>query len=464
MTDNQPPLEPTVPMHNQDAEEAILGSMFTYDTVFPELYPILQTNEFFFVRNGWIWEAARAVYERGEPVDNLTVTTELKARGQFEDIGGIAYISHLINSPYVDMWHAQSYAGLIKHMAARRQLLNAASEIANAAANANATTKDIVEHCEETLFNVTRTVQSKDGVGEVSAGQAAESVFDDLLAYTVDQREIRGYRTGVDALDKKLHGIQRGDLIALIGRSGSGKTTMMRQFIKSFAEQGLNVVVFPTEQTVAQYTTNLIGHILGVTLEDLHLGKVKGSELARAESIIKSWPLTFFDRTAPSPQQVVSFAREKVRQGRCDIVVVDGMNDMWVPGEIYNKTVECMNALHSLMRDGVPVVFTVQANRGPSDRKNKRPLMSDAQGGGVIEQKATRFLSLYRPAYDVETGEVEAAGRDVSPGYVELQILKDRFYDKQGTIIKSIWIPGKGFKDASAPEPQASYSGNGHGR
>lgn len=451
------PLEVTGPGPvSTEAEEVLLGTILDKPMVFAQVVHRLKAEHFYLLRHGLIFSAMLAIYDRDEDMHALVVINELRRAGTLDQVGGVAYIVRLQNAAQEEAY-ADVFAGLIFAAALRRELVKAAGVIANEAASGNRTIRDIAEIAEATIFEVTRQVGVEGGEGEISAARAIVSVSDRLLGYTQDRRDVRGYRTGIARLDKTLRGIVPGDLIGVIGRSGSGKTTLMCQFVLAAAEQGLNVVHFPTEQTVSQYITNLASHLLRLPLEAIYAGTVAPEDLLAAEACIKRWPVTFYDRTGPTPQQVTSFVREKIRQRRCDLVIVDGLSDMYVPkGDTWQKTVECMTALHSIMREGVPVIFSVQANRGPADRRNKRPLMSDAQGGGIIEQKVTRFLSLYRPGYDLEIGEIQSSDTtpNVDPNYVEIQVLKDRFFNKQGTVIKGIWVAGRGFQDASARLPQ----------
>ncbi len=461
---NQPDVQETKPEelgpNCVEAEEALLGAILNRPGIMTGVAARIRPEHFFMVRNALVYGAMLAVYDRDEDVHTLVVLNELRHAGLLDQIGGVAYLIRLENTNQ-DPAYADVFAGLVFAAALRRQLLDASKTIANEAATGQRPIRDIAELAEAAVFEVTRQVNPDGGEGEVSAAKAIALVSDQLLTYTQDRRDVRGYRTGIDRLDKVLHGVVNGDLIGVIGRSGSGKTTLMCQFTLAAVDQGLNVVHFPTEQTVGQYITNLASHLLKVPLEDIYEGRVDASDLLDAQQLIRQWSIAFYDRTGPSPQQVTSFVREKIRQRRCDLVIVDGLNDMYVPkGDTWQKTVECMTALHSIMREGVPVIFSVQANRGPADRRNKRPLMSDAQGGGIIEQKVTRFLSLYRPGYDLEVGEIQPSDStaDIDPRYVEIQVLKDRFFNKQGSVVKGIWIAGRGFQDASATLPERTYA------
>lgn len=451
-----------------EAEEAMLGMCLDDYQVFPLIAPIVAAPHFFLARHGYIFDAMRSLYDREEDVHMLAVIYELRRRGTFEEIGGVNYLTQLQNSPLNQQKElATVMGGLIFAAYLRRELIKACQDIAQHADKDNAVIGELVDYAEQRLFSVTRQLTGAGGEGEVSAGQVMNAVTDRLLTYAQDKQEIRGVRTGIPKLDRDLHGILPGDLVGVIGRSGAGKTTIMCQFAVAALEQGLHVVHFPTEQTVDQYMINLVSHLLKRPLDDFYAGRVPTKDILEAEQTIRAWPLTFYDRTSPSPQQVTAFVREKQRQHECDLVIVDGMSDMYSAArDTYQKTVECMTALHSLMRSGVPVLFSVQANRRPADRKEKRPLMADAQGGEIIGQKVTRFLSLYRPGYDVEIGELNADDlkERYDPNYVEIRILKDRFFNKQGATTKGIWIPGRGLQDASAQAPASYSGGNGYRR
>ena len=140
--------------HSVEAEEAVLGSVLLNSDSLFEVASFLQPDDFFIVRNSWVWEAILRLHERNEQIDYVTVVEELRQQGRLDDIGGAAYITYLINHTPASIY-AEAYGRIVERAAIRRRLLSAASEIAQLAHEESADINEVIDRAEASLFSVT---------------------------------------------------------------------------------------------------------------------------------------------------------------------------------------------------------------------------------------------------------------------------------------------------------------------
>ncbi len=145
---------PTQPPHSVEAEEAVLGSILINPDALFDVASFLQPEDFYIVRNGWVWEAISNLQERGEQIDYLTVIEELRTQGRLEEVGGPAYITYLINHTPATIY-TETYGRVVERAALRRRMLKAASQIAQFAHEENTDIGDVIDRSEAALFQVT---------------------------------------------------------------------------------------------------------------------------------------------------------------------------------------------------------------------------------------------------------------------------------------------------------------------
>lgn len=282
----------------------------------------------------------------------------------------------------------------------------------------------------------------------ISISEVASTAKDRAIAWATDPRDIRGYRTGIEELDSALSGILENDIVIILGRTGGGKSTFCTQVLCEIATQ-TRLLAFTTEMTPEWYLHRIASYKIGVNSKDIFTGKLgQDNRLLNAYDSAGQWPIDFYKHDNPTPDLIIRKA-EQARERGAKGIILDSLNNVYTPGRsVYDGTKDTMAALRHIARGlGMFVIATCQANRGPSDRANKEPLLSDAQGGGVIEQDATRFLTIYRPGYDIETRQVKADIADpIDPRVAYLTVVKDRMFSAQGKRIETLWEAGRGYQ------------------
>jgi replicative DNA helicase len=425
----------------------------------PALVGYLEVTDFHLLRHQWIYAAMIAIHERSEEIDNVTVAAELDRQGRLQQIGK-PYLSQIANRCEDSLMY-YAYACHIRRYSAQRQELNLMQQIGPAIVAGKRAEVDELNAKLDTLHK--RMNLPNEGMTD------NEDISDLLLEWYADPQEIRGYRTGLHDLDIEMGGLDKGELLILLGYTGSGKSTLMMQFAFEFCQQGRGLII-PTEMTVAQWKLRMVAYELGCDYMDLYLGKFRNiNRLMECAAYIEGLPIEWFKNGSPTPAQIQATVRSIDRAQGCDWVIVDGVNDITVPGaEGPAITATAVTCLHEIARSGKVVACTAHMNRDSKTRGNKSPNPRDAFGSSRVEQLASRILTLWRPGHLVETGEAEEMPEDYTdPNVAKIKLAKSRFgkTGKEVEVMFSKNAEGRhGFWPVRKEKVDFSWmNGNGHG-
>ncbi len=205
--------------YSQEAEEATIGAILVNSVTYFAVAAFLNAEDFFILRHRYIWESLTRLHERGEPIDYLTVTQELKDTGRLAEIGGPAYLTQLINTTPTSV-HAEVYGKLVERAATRRRLMAASDEIKALALNEELTVEQVIADAESRLFDVTERKLTKE---LIPMREAVSDYFDRIEYLMANRNAPLGVPSGFKDLDKLLGGFQKSDLIIFAGRPGMGK-------------------------------------------------------------------------------------------------------------------------------------------------------------------------------------------------------------------------------------------------
>ncbi len=212
----------TVP-NNIEAEEAVLGALLIDPEAIYRVVPFLQMDDFYLQKHRWVYEAMLRVHERRDPIDFLTLTSELAQQDRLDTVGGDAFISQLI-SAVPSAISVEAYGRLVEQTAVRRRLLDVASDIARLAYDESLAVDQVVDHSEKALFGVSqkRTTRGLQPIQEI-----VPRYYDHIEALYAHRGELMGVPSGFHDLDHILGGFQKSDLLILAARPGVGKTSLM---------------------------------------------------------------------------------------------------------------------------------------------------------------------------------------------------------------------------------------------
>ena len=397
----------TVP-HNVEAEEAVLGSLLIDPEAIFRVSPFLKPDDFYIVKNGWVYDVVLGLHERRQPSDFVTVCDELENREQLEEVGGPAYISSLINTVPTSI-HVEAYGHIVERTALRRRLISAAGQIAGFAYEEDQNVDEVIDRSEAVLFSISQRRVSRD---LVPIKQVLADYYD-RIAYLYEHRgEPLGIPTGFIDLDKLLGGLQRSDLIIIAARPGVGKTSMLLGVALTAARKyKQKVAIFSLEMSNEQLVQRLMSSETGIDSQRLRLGDLQESEWPKFVEVAGrlSDAMLFIDDTPGiSALQLRTKARRLHAEYGLDLIMVDYLQLMSGDLRSENRVQEISyisRALKGLARElNVPLIAASQLSRAVEQRHDKKPILSDLRESGSIEQDADVVMFIYRDEmYNPET-------------------------------------------------------------
>lgn len=437
MTTDNIPVSSQMAPHSQEAEEAVLGSVLINPDAFYEVAAFLIAEDFFLLRNSWVWEAMVRLNERSEVIEYLTVIEELRSQGRLNDIGGAAYITYLISNTPTSI-HAEAYGRLVQRAAIRRRLLEAAEEINTIARQEDADINEVIDRAEGTLFRVTEQRSRKD---LISMQQALSDYYYRIEYLYTNQDEKLGVPTGFMALDNLLGGFQKGDLIIIAARPGVGKTSLMLNMAMNATRSKARVAVFSLEMSTEQLIQRLVATETRINQQKLRLGQLNEHEwdlFVEATGSLGGLKMFLDDTPALSVMQLRTKCRRLYRESGLDLVIVDYLQLMTTGGRVdgTNRVQEISHIsrnLKEIAREiNVPIVAGAQLSRAVEQRTDKRPVLSDLRESGSIEQDADVVMFIYRDEMYNENTErpneadiIVAKHRNGPTGQIELFFNKE---------------------------------------
>lgn len=388
--------------HSVEAEEAVLGSILINPDALFEVLSFLRSEDFFIVRHAWIWEAILKLHERRDPIDYLTVVTELEQMGRLAEIGGAAYILSLINKTPSAL-NVEGYGRIVERMAIRRRLIEAAGQVARAAHSEETNIEEVINQAERAIFEVTERRLTRE---LVPVKDVVSDYFDHVSFMARHQEMVMGVPTGFTDLDRLLGGMQKSDLIIIAARPGMGKSSMLNTILLNAARLQQRVALFSLEMSNEQLVQRFISAETRIPSHKLREGRLDEkdwAEFVKATEHISSLPIYLDDTPALSTQELRTKARRLFYEYGLDLIMVDYLQLMTTPFRTDNRVQEISyisRALKQLARElNVPVVAAAQLSRAVEQRNDKRPLLSDLRESGSIEQDSDVVIFIYRDAY-----------------------------------------------------------------
>ena len=394
MTD---PLTP--PLHSLEAEQAVLGGVMLDALRFDDAADVLVGDDFYRADHRTIWCALCALQTDRQPLDVLTVSEWLQARGEL-DAGGLQYLATMARDT-PSAANVSAYAQIVRDRSVRRQMLAAAQRIGTLAAEASDTPAALGE-AQAMLLALSETSAAATR-GPVLAREALRSYIEELDARHERGGAIAGEATGLEDLDRAVNGLEPGRLYVVAGRPAMGKSVLGLQIAASFAVRGLSTLVFSAEMPTAECLGRLVsslgqidhGRVQSARLEDADWGRLTTACVRLSEAA-----LAFDDSESLTITELRARARRHKRQHGLALVVVDHLGLLRGEGRTENRTQEVGTISRGLKRMAkelhIPVIALCQLNRGLEARADKRPLMADLRESGDIEQDADVVAMLYR--------------------------------------------------------------------
>ena len=440
-----------IPPQALELEEAVLGAMLIDKKGVDEVIDILQPDAFYKTAHQKIFEAIFQLFQDSQPVDLLTVSSELRKKGKLETVGGEFYLVQL-SQRVASSAHIEFHARIILQKFIQRSLIKISNEIIESSYKESTDVFDLLDEAESKLYDITQGNIKKSSESAQSLVIEAKKRIEEI-----SKRDgLSGVSTGFEKLDKLTSGWQPSDLIIIAARPGMGKTALTLSMARNIAvTKQIPVAFFSLEMSSVQLITRLISAETGLSSEKLRTGKladhewqqlnVKVTDLEKAPLFIDDTPsLSIFDLRAK--------ARRLSSQHGIKLIVVDYLQLMTAgtstkSGNREQEISTISRNLKALAKElNIPVIALSQLSRAVETRGGtKRPMLSDLRESGAIEQDADIVSFIYRPEY-YNIDEWDDDERSPSEGQAELIVAKHRNGGLDNIRLKFIGHLGK-FED-----------------
>ena len=402
-----------IPPHSIEAEQAVLGGIFLDKEAWLNVVERLRETDFYRKDHQIIFHAIAALESDGQPFDLVTVAEWLETHQQLDEAGGLSYLAAIAeNTPSAA--NITAYADIVRKRSVLRQLIHATTDITETVFNPMGRASDeILDFAEQTIFEIAE---------QENRGRKGFKPIKDLLVTALDRIDelfhknspITGVATGFDDFDQRTAGLQRSDLIIVAGRPSMGKTAFAVNIAEHAAiKDKMSVAVFSMEMPGEQLAMRMMSSLGRIDQHKVRTGKLNDDDwprLTSAVELMKDARLMIDDTPALTPAELRARCRRISREQTLDLIVVDYLQLMQVPGTMENRATEISEISRSLKAMAkelnVPVVALSQLNRSLEQRPNKRPVMSDLRESGAIEQDADLIVFIYRDeVYDPDSAD-----------------------------------------------------------
>ncbi len=411
------------------AERAVLGAIIMDNSVLSDVAEVVIADDFSNQAHGQIFAAMLALDGRQERVDPLTISEELKTKGQLASVGGPTYLSQLDQMvPFSN--NAVDYARIIKNQSTRRLLALAGREILELASQETGEVLELLDEAERKVFQIAEKRRAGDLIVMSELMEPALTLLDQMKK---NASGITGTSTGFIDLDNQLTGLHGGELIILAARPGIGKTSLaMNIALHVAAKEEKAVAVFSLEMPSVQLVTRLLATHAKVDMKKLRGGRLSPADEERIQqSAAELFNLKFFvdDSGGLSSFDLRAKARRlKQKEGTMGLIVIDYLQLMHQKGKVESRQLEVSEisrALKQLAKElDVPIIALSQLNRKVEERKGGKPMLSDLRESGAIEQDADVVMFIHREDEGEEGEAPPTTARSAIP--VELIIAKQR--------------------------------------
>jgi len=412
-----------LPPQNLEAEQSILGAVLIDNDALPKTLEIIDPEDFYKISHRKIFCAMSELFERNEPIDLITLTDYLKKKDELEPVGGLSYLSSLVNMVPTAA-NIKYHSHIVRERALVRGLLRSANEIASKVYEDNLDAEDLVDYAEKSIFDISdkRVKASFSRLKDV-----IKSSFE-MIEHLYDRKEtITGVPSGFKDLDNYTTGFQRGDLIVVGGRPSMGKTAFALNVAQHVGlEMKEPVAIFSLEMAKEQLAFRMLCAEAMVNANDVRKGFIKKEDwhkLTSAASKLTGAPVFIDDSSGITALELRAKARRLKMEHGLSLVIVDYLQLMRGKGSFERREQEISDisrSLKALAKElSVPVIAVSQLNRSVESRRPPKPMLADLRESGAIEQDADVILFLYRD-------EIYNKDNPANKGKAEIDIAKQR--------------------------------------
>jgi replicative DNA helicase len=396
------------PPHDIAAEQCVLGGMLLSRDAISDVIETIQPRDHYRPAHQIVHEVVLDLYGRGEPADAVTVAAELTRRGELSRVGGADYLHTLIASVPTAA-NAGYYARIVRERAMLRRLVEVGTRIVQLGYAGDGDADELVDQAQAEVYAVTDRRTSEDylPLSEIMPG-----ALDEIEAIGSRGGGMTGVPTGFADLDALTNGLHPGQMIVIAARPALGKSTLALDLARAATvKHQMATVIFSLEMSRNEITMRLLSAEARIPLHTMRTGQLNDDDwtrLARRMSEVADAPLFIDDSPNMSMMEIRSKCRRLKQRHDLRMVIIDYLQLMSSPKRVENRQQEVSEMSRSLKLLAkeleVPVIAVSQLNRGPEQRTDKRPMLSDLRESGSIEQDADMVILLHREdAYERES-------------------------------------------------------------
>lgn len=427
-----------IPPQNLEAEMALIGSLLIDRELMPAVSELVTATDFYSHINEAIFAALTQLYEKGEPLDKISLVEELRTRNQLDRIGGPAYLSALMET-IPTAASAEYYAKIIREKALLRSLIHAGTQVTGYGFEGEDDVEGALDSAEQVVYEVGRR-QSRGEFTPIT--KLLRSTFEQIDRLSQQTGERTGITTGFRDIDQYTAGFQPGNFIILAARPAMGKTSMALNMAAATAkEDGKPVGVFSLEMTNDELVSRLLCSEARIDAQQMRKGNLRPDDwekISYAMGVLAETPIYIDDTGTVTVSELRSRCRRLQAAEGLGAVFIDYLQLVRpsAASKSTNRNEELSEICRTLKATAkelkIPIVALAQLNRAVEQRQDKRPMLADLRDSGAIEQEADIVTFLYRDAYyNPETAEgdmtefIIAKQRNGPTGMVKLRFLKE---------------------------------------
>jgi replicative DNA helicase len=410
---------------NIEAERSVLGAVLMDNHALNAAIEKLRPDDFFLDQHRRIFIQMIELGEAQQSIDLVTLSEQLRRKGELEAAGGPAYIAQLVDGmPRVS--HLEHHARIVKEKALLRNLIHSTHAIQQTALDAEEDADAILDQAESSIFQL---AEDRVRQGLVSMKSVVDENFEKLEKIITEGKRITGLATGYAQLDGLTSGLQPSELIVLAARPSVGKTALALNLAENIGlRQNIPLAIFSLEMSKESLLMRLlasVGRVDGHKFRTGHLSKEDWRGMTQSLGDLSQSPIWIDDSGSATVSEIGAKSRRLMRDRGLSMIIIDYLQLIAGRGRFSNRNEEVSSitrGLKGLAKElKIPVLVLSQLTRAP-EREERSPQLSDLRESGAIEQDADTVLFIHRPNLFKKKGEVT----DEERAQTELKIAKQR--------------------------------------
>lgn len=388
------------PPNDIAAEQSVLGAMLLSKDAIADVVETLRADDFYRPSHTTLYDVILDLYGRGEPADAVTVASELTKVGEISRVGGASYL-HTLVSMVPTAANANYYARIVREQAILRRLVTAGTRIVHMGYSGQGEVDDVVDRAQAEVYEVTERRTSED---YAPLSDIMQGTLNEIEAISNRDGEMVGVPTGFAELDSLTNGLHPGQLVILAARPALGKSTLGLDICRNASiKHGITSVIFSLEMSRNEIVMRLLSAEAQVSLQHMRSGTMTEADWAKMANkmgVVSEAPLFIDDSPNMTLMEIRAKCRRLKQRHNLKLVVVDYLQLMTSGKRVESRQQEVSEFSRSLKLLAkeleVPVIAISQLNRGPEQRQDKRPMLSDLRESGSLEQDADMVVLLHR--------------------------------------------------------------------